>query len=430
MNMRILITGANGFIAREIIIRLAMSGHEIIACVHSKLLENIPHSRIFKADFTKATTPEYWLPHLKDIDIVINCVGVFQTAKEKTMWRIHFDAPKALFEACAKQGIKKIIQISALGIDKVDVSYATSKLAAEKHLQTLDIPSTIIRPGFVYGKSAYGGSSLFRGLAGLPFFIPLPGRAEQLQQPIHIDDLTLIVEKSIPLPGKQIICAVGAEKLSVKNLLIKLRAWLGFKTAYPIAIPDIFIQLGAKIGNFIPNSPMSETGVKMMSVDNTASTAEEKNLHENIHIKPRGFSAGLNGMVSSVQDRWHARLFFLRPLLRLSIAFIWIFSGIISMLPISSSMSFDLMTQAKIPLSLQPFALYSLSTIDILLGLATLFNYRLLIIGSLQCIFILVYTILISFLVPIAWLHPFAPIAKNIPLLAGTFIMMALASER
>lgn len=428
--MRILITGANGFIAREIIARLVTSSHEIIACVHDKLLENIPHTRVFKADFSKAILPEFWLHQLKDVDAVINCVGIFQTTKEKTMWNIHYEAPKALFDACALQGIKKIIQISALGIDKVNAPYATSKLALDHYLQSLDIDSAIIRPSFVYGKGTYGGSSLFRGLAGLPYILPIPSSSKQLLQPIHMDDLTLIVENALTLSGKQILCAVGAEQISIKNLLIKIRTWLGFKKAWSFVIPDVFIQLGARIGNYIPNSPLSETGIKMMAVDNIATDIELKNLEQTAHIKPRGFTSGLNGMVSSVQDRWHARLYFLRPLLRISIAFIWIFSGIVSLLPISSPLSFDLMTQAKIPLTLQPFALYSLSMADILLGIATLFNYRLLAVSFLQCLFILLYTVIISFAIPIYWLHPFAPIAKNIPLIVAILIMMALESER
>lgn len=428
--MQILVTGANGFIAREIIARLAEAGHIIIACVHSNLLENIPHYRSFKVDFTRATTPEYWVPHLNDIDVVINCVGVFQTIEEKTMWNIHYAAPKALFDACTKLKIKKIIHISALGVDKVKVPYATSKLAIEEYIQSIDIASTIIRPGLVYGKGSYGGTSLFRGLAGLPFVIPLPGRGQRLQQPIHLDDLTQIVEQALTLPGKQLLCAVGTEKLTVKNVLIKLRSWLGFKKAYAVSIPDSIIQLGAKLGNFIPNSPMSETGIKMMAVDNIATETQEKTLHDTIHFKPRSFTDGLNGMVSSVQDRWHARLYFLRPLLRLSIAFIWIFSGIISLIPQTFSISVNLMTQAHIPSSLQPLILYLSSGIDILLGLATLFNFRLLVIGSLQCFLIVAYTIIITFFLPEYWLHPFAPIAKNIPLVVGILIMMALESER
>ena len=428
--MRILITGANGFIAREIIAKLAMSGHEIVACIHHKKLENIPCTDSFKMDYTKATTPEYWLPYLKNIDVVINCVGVFQTLKESAMWNIHFKAPKALFSACVQQQVKKIIQISALGIDKVNVPYATSKLAIDEYLQTLNIPSTIIRPGFVYGKGSYGGSSLFRGFAGLPFVLPLPGRANQLQHPIHLDDLTCIVEQALTLPDKQILCAVGKEKLSVKDVLIKLRHWLGFKKAFIISIPNILIRLGAKIGNFIPNSPLSETGIKMLAVDNVATDLQEKNLQEYIHFKPRGFTEGLNGMVSSVQDRWHARLYFLRPLLRLSIAFIWIFSGIISVIPSALPISVDLLMQAHIPAVFQHFILYGLSGVDILLGIATLMNYKIKWVGSLQCIFVLSYTIMISYLLPEYWLHPFAPIAKNIPILAAILVMVALESER
>lgn len=428
--MRILITGANGFIAREIIARLATSGHEIVACVHTHLLENIPHSRIFRADFAKTTRAEYWLPHLNDIEAVINCVGVFQTTKEKTMWNIHYETPKALFEACEKKGIKKIIQISALGIDKVDVPYAASKLAIDNYLQTLNIDSTIIRPGLVYGKGSYGGSSLFRGLAGIPFIIPIPGQGETLQQPIHVDDLTLIVERSLTLPGKQILCAVGEEKLSVKHVLTKLRAWLGFKKARTLAIPDIFIKLGAKLGNFIPNSPMSETGIKMMAVDNTASDVEMTNLENTMHMKPRSFSQGLNGMVSSVQDRWHARLYFLRPLLRMSIAFVWIFIGVVSVLPATSALCYDIMTTVYIPVYLQSAVLYLFSFLDIALGLATLLNYRLLMVGFLQCVLILFYTTGIAFFVPYYLLNPVVSVVQNIPLLVSTLIMMALSSDR
>ncbi len=428
--MRILITGANGFIAREIITKLTRAGHEIIACVHSKILTNIPYARVFKADFKEAIISKYWLQHLENVDVVINCVGVFQTVKQKTMWNIHYAAPKALFEACVEKGIKKIIQISALGVDKADVPYAKSKLAIDNYLKSLDIDSTIIRPGLVYGSGSYGGTSLFRGLVGFPFVIPLPGQGRQLQQPIHVDDLAFIVEKALTLPGKQLICAVGEEQLSLKNLLIKLRAWLGFGKAWVIGVPEIIIKLAAKIGNCIPNSPLSETGIKMLAFDNVASEAEYKNLENMTQMKPRSFTEGLNGMVSSVQDRWHARLFFLRPLLRLCIAFLWLFSGICSLLPDVRPFSFDLMTQAKIPLTLQPLILYSASVIDILLGLATLCNYRLLAVGSLQCIFILFYTTIISFFLPSYWLHPFAPVAKNIPLLIATLIMMALESER
>jgi hypothetical protein len=258
----------------------------------------------------------------------------------------------------------------------------------------------------------------------------MPGSGQQLQQPIHIDDLTQIVEKSLTLLGQTVVCAVGKEKLTIKNLLIQLRAWLGFKKSLFIAVPNSVIKLGAKIGNYFPNSPLSDTGIKMMAIDNTATNEEVTALIAMMHSQPRGFSEGLNGMISSVQDRWHARLYFLRPMLRLSLAFIWLYSGIVSVLPTVMPLSLHLLAAIHIPLALQPTALYLSSTIDILLGLATLVNYRLTTVAAIQCLLILFYSVITAFLLPAYWLYPFAPIAKNIPLGVATLIMMALASER
>ncbi|MDA8562158.1 SDR family oxidoreductase, partial [Gammaproteobacteria bacterium] len=426
----ILITGANGFIAREIIANLSLLKHEIIACVRSKSFINIPCSKLIEIDFKKKISEKSWAPYLENIDAVINCAGVFQTARDKTMWDIHYNTPKALFNACKNSGVKKIIQISALGIDKVDTLYAKTKLAADKYLESININSTIIRPSLVYSKGSYGGTSLLRGLSGFPFIIPVPGQSKSMQQPIHIDDLTHIVAKSLELPGKQILHAAGNEKLTLNKLLFKLRNWLGFKKVKTLVIPNIALRIGAKIGNFIHNSQMSETGIKMLSIDLTANKEEELNLINTIKFKPRGYSDGLNCMVSSVQDRWHAKLYFLKPLLCISIAFIWIFSGIVTLLPESSSIYFDLLNKSKIPIPLQEVSLYTFSIIDIFLGLATLFNFKLIYTGIIQISIILFYTLIISILTLDLWIHPLAPLAKNIPILTAILVMMALENDK
>jgi uncharacterized protein YbjT (DUF2867 family) len=45
------------------------------------------------------------------------------------------------------------------------------------------------KPSLVIGRGAYGGTSLMRGLAGLPFVLPLPGEGRERIQPIALDDL-------------------------------------------------------------------------------------------------------------------------------------------------------------------------------------------------------------------------------------------------
>lgn len=429
--MNIFITGGNGYVAREIIIDLLAEGHTVTACVRNTATCVLAAEKLryVVLDFQNSTSASDWTSHVAHQDIVINCVGVFQTRTPKEMWDIHCNAPKALFDACVSAGVKKIIQISALGIDQSDVDYARSKLAAENHLHSLSIDSVIIRPSFVYGASSYGGSSLFRGLASLPFFIFLPGSGEQLLQPIHVHDLTKIVCQSLLLNGKHLLCAVGSEKLSLRSILNKLRAWLGFGKAKNIAMPFSLIRLTAKFGDFFRNSPLSSTGVKLMVLDNVVPDEAFETLTKTVGFTPRGFSDGLNRMVSGVQDRWHARLFFLRPALRLSLAFLWVATGIVSVI-FATTFAYPILNAAHIPPVWQDFLCYSASLIDCALGLALLCNYRVKLTAAVQLLFMLIFTGIITVMMPAYWLHPFGPVTKNIPLLIATLIMMAIESDR
>ncbi len=423
--MKVLITGANGFIAREIIATLKEAGHDIIACVRTSIsLFQDTDITVIKKDFEENLSVEDWMDVLEDVEVVINCVGLFQ-APAPVMWKVHKEGPAVLFDACVKQKIKKVIQISALGINKAENIYSKSKLAAEEYLNSLSIDSTILRPSFVYGSTSYGGSSFFRALASLPFFIFLPGKGGARLQPIYIHDLARMVLDLLNLPGKTTFCAVGSEQVTIKTLLSRFRAWLGFKPGVAIPISEKLIAWAGKLGNYFKNAPISTTAVKMIEEDNVATEEEWLALQKVISFVPKGFSKQLAYLPSGVQDRWHARLYFLRPILRISIGFIWIFTGIIS-LAAPSSMLTPLLQGAGVGSGW----LYAGSALDIALGLMTWLNYRLSLVCSVQCVLIIVYMLIISMAMPVWWLHPFAPVAKNIPLLAATFVMMALESSR
>src|SRR5262245_50475503 len=98
------------------------------------------------------------------------------------MAAIHDAAPKALLESCAATNVRRVVHISALGVGPdLAVEYSQTKLAAEEHLQALDLDWVILRPSMVYSTAgSFGGSSLFRGLAGLPWFTPLVGDGGQM----------------------------------------------------------------------------------------------------------------------------------------------------------------------------------------------------------------------------------------------------------
>ncbi|MDF1795524.1 MAG: SDR family oxidoreductase [Coxiellaceae bacterium] len=429
--MKVMVLGGNGFIARAIIYRLLDAGHEVVVAVRkgAHLWQAAdPRIAVMTVDFIKETNSEQWLPRLKGVDVVINCVGIFQTPSAKDLWKIHYDTPVAIFNACVKAGIKQVIQMSALGVDKIDVAYASSKYKCEQALAELAIDSVTWRPSFVYGAGSYGGSSLFRGLVGLPFVIPLPGKAQQKMQPVHIDDLSRMVVESVGWTGKHLLTAVGSERLSLKSILNKMRGWLGFKKAINISAPMMMIKLVSWFGNAFYNSPLSSTGTKMMQLDNVATDDEQQTLLSKLSFKPRSYSEGLYAQVSQVQDRWHARLFFLRPVLRLSIAFLWLWSGFISWFHPVAGLS--LLSVTSLSFSGKMALIVVGGLIDILLGLFTLLNKKLAWVGSLQIAVMIIYSVIASCLPLALWANPLAPLAKNIPLIFATLVMMALEKQR
>lgn len=432
--MKILVTGATGFIASQIVTDLIAANHDVTCCVRNiSYAKNLfPTATLLPCDFINDTTTDYWTERLKNIDIVINCVGIFSHPNIKAIWAIHYYTPCALFKACVEVGVKKIIQISALGVDTANVDYAKSKKAADDFLLTLPITSIILRPSLVYGHGSYGGTSLFRGLAALPWFIPIPGKGEQEFQPIYLHDLSkaIIHLISVPLNQSILLNAVSSKHVKLYEILTITRAWLGLTRAKLLYIPLMLIRLIAFLGNLKPYSVLNTTSLKMLMQNNVATLETTKVFHDQISFIPRDFTEGIYSEPSTVQDRWHAKLYFLRPLLQVAIAFLWLFTGICSLFLYPKSASYNLLAQVGVIAFWQPILFYGASILDLLLGLGMLFSFQLKKICTLQIFLILIYSAIITWKLPNLWLEPFGPIVKNIPLLIAILVLIALEDER
>ena len=73
-----------------------------------------------------------------------------------------------------------------------------------------------------------------------------------------------------------------------------------------------------------------------------------------------------------------------------------------------------------------PASLYPAAALDVALGIAVLLRFRPRLIGLVQLLVIASYTLIISVFLPEFWLHPFGPVAKNIPFMAAILVTMAV----
>jgi hypothetical protein len=113
-------------------------------------------------------------------------------------------------------------------------------------------------------------------------------------------------------------------------------------------------------------------------------------------------------------------------MLRFSIAFVWIFTGIVSFGIYPVEESYKLLSNVGISGWLAPVMLYGAAIFDICLGIATLVMSKRRLLWMTQLALIIFYTIVISWKMPEFWLHPYGPLLKNIPMVALIWALMTL----
>ena len=241
--MKILLTGASGFIGRHLAQALTAEGHQVT-----------PVSRRSGQDMQTLLTPEAWLPLLQGVDAVINSVGIIAETRGQTFEKLHHRAPAALFRACEQAGIRRVVQISALGADaQAFTPYQLSKYAADEVLRRLPLEGVVLRPSLVYGQ---GGASmaLFQHLANLPL-IPLVGDGQYRVQPVHISDVVATVLQCLhTLPAHSThstLDVVGAQPLTFVEWLQQLRRAAGKRPAPTLAIPFSAVMASAHVGRLV-----------------------------------------------------------------------------------------------------------------------------------------------------------------------------------
>jgi uncharacterized protein YbjT (DUF2867 family) len=155
--LRILLIGATGLIGSSIAARLLDEGHEVIAVGRGT---DAPARRVgasgwIRMDLRNATTADAWMPHLSEIDAVVNCAGTLQDSGRDSTAGVHDDAPSALWEACERAGVRRVIHFSAIGVDRGGLSdFSRTKLRGDEALMQRDLDWVILRPSVVVGRQA------------------------------------------------------------------------------------------------------------------------------------------------------------------------------------------------------------------------------------------------------------------------------------
>lgn len=225
-------------------------------------------------DYCSDVAVETWLQRLAGMDAVVNAVGVLRDSPAQPMTLLHDAAPRALFGAAARAGVKRIVQISALGVGRgIDIPYTQTKQGADDFLQTLDLDWAILRPAVIYGREC-ARTRMFMLLARMPVLM-LPEGGRQIMQPVHIDDVaqavaTLLAPGTASPPLRRIIECVGAETVTLAGLISSFRMQRGSKAPWVVwPVPAVMLKAMAWLGDRVPSMPVGTDTLAMLAAGST-----------------------------------------------------------------------------------------------------------------------------------------------------------------
>jgi uncharacterized protein YbjT (DUF2867 family) len=196
--MRVLVTGATGFIGPFIVQGLVDAGHTVRALEHEPgKSAGLPSQESVQGDMTD---PESLRRAVEDVDVVVHLVAML-TGKREDFERVMEQGTRDLVAAAKEAGVKRFVLMSALGTDeqtKELVPYYHAKWEMEQTVKASGLEYVIFRPSFVFGR---GRAALlqFSQIAKAPV-TPIIGPGTQRIQPIWVDDVAAYFVAGVELP--------------------------------------------------------------------------------------------------------------------------------------------------------------------------------------------------------------------------------------
>lgn len=288
--MKVFLTGATGFVGRNMLKRLSSEGHTVRALVRDPKKSNqLAQSGVtlIAGDVVEGTGLE---EGLRGCDAAIHLVGIIVEKGKNTFEAVHHIGTRNVVEAAKRAGIEQFIQMSALGVRADGVAaYQTTKWRGEEEVRKSRIPYCILRPSLIFGPGDGFVTQMMETMRSAPLFRPVPGNGSPRFRPIFIDDVTACFAKALTVEGatNQTIELGGADELTLNQVLAEIARCAGVqKPAIHIPMPLMFT--GAFFAQaLLKNPPVTVDQLHMLR---EGSTCDIQPMQQILGVMPRDFN--------------------------------------------------------------------------------------------------------------------------------------------
>lgn len=287
--MKLFISGGTGFVGGHLVRELLQRGHELRLLTHQRR-QAVEGVEQIKGDVSR---PETFEEAVRGCEAVINLVGIIREFPSKgvTFRKLHVQATDNMLLTARKGGVRRYLQMSALGTRPDAVAeYHRSKWQAEELVRASGLEWTIFRPSLIFGPKDAFVNMLADQLRLAPV-MPVIGSGSYRLQPIHADDVArcfaLALEKPDTVGQSYELC--GNDRMSYEELLDTIAVTIGrskpFKPHAPLGLMKMIIPVMQNL----PQFPITSDQLQMLLEESICDGAWQKTFG----FQPRGFKEGI-----------------------------------------------------------------------------------------------------------------------------------------
>jgi nucleoside-diphosphate-sugar epimerase len=276
--VRVLITGANGFIGEALCARFFQENHSVRKTIRSLCTAKQParqdHGFVLSDCFVSGDIgPDTdWAAALREVDAVIHLAARVHVTRDTTadalgeFIKVNVSGTKKLAVAAAQADVKRFVYLSSAKVNGESTAhlafsehdtpapedaYAISKLEAEQTLQKLadetGLEVVIIRPPLVYGPQVRANFLTLLKLVDRGVPLPFASVANQ-RSLLYVGNLVDAIIRCIEHPAAvgQTFLVSDGEDVSTPELIKRLAATLG-RPARLIPLPTLLLNLAGRI---------------------------------------------------------------------------------------------------------------------------------------------------------------------------------------
>lgn len=188
--MRVLVTGATGYVGSRLIPELLERGHEIYAAVRKEgAVDDYPWGRAVTPRLFDIEEPGLIRSAVTGMDAVVYLVHSMESDDFVTKDR---EAAQRVAAACEDAGVGRVVYLSGLIPDSDLSDHLRSRLQVEQVFLESAVPATVLRAAMVIGAGSTSFEILRRLIERVPL-TPIPAWMLSRLQPVATEDVVHLI---------------------------------------------------------------------------------------------------------------------------------------------------------------------------------------------------------------------------------------------